>query len=451
VALGLAAFALVFTISSRGGTDRSAGRTGSQHVQLLGGGKIEHVVVLYQENHSFDDVLGVLCVKLARCDGTRTGKLPDGSTVSLKREPDIVPGINHDVASQTLAIDGGKMDGFASIGGCMNGQLACYVQFPPAAIPNVAALARRFVISDRTFEDGPVPTWGSHMTLASANLDDFTGDNPAAIGAHPGPGWGCDGNKDVPWQPPGGGAPALEPACVPKPDGSGPYRSSPVQWVPTIMDRFESAGLSWEIDAPTADDPNGGYGRAVCPVFADCIYSSQAANLHPPEQVIGEAQSGTLPNLALVMPSEANSQHNGESMLQGDNWIGQVVNAIMTGPDWSSTVVFITWDDCGCFYDHVPPPAGLGVRVPMVIVSSWVKRRTTDSNVATFASMLAFTEHVFGLAPLAAADANAYDYAGSFTFAAPPDLARVPLVQHAIPSREQAWLRAHPPDPNDPT
>ena len=93
-------------------------------------------------------------------------------------------------------------------------------------------------------------------------------------------------------------------------------------------------------------------------------------------------------------------------MLQGDNWIGQVVNAVMHGPQWRSTAIFIAYDDCGCFYDHVPPPAGLGVRVPMVIVSPWAKPGYTDSHVAIFASMLAFTEHTFHLRSLGGTDAT---------------------------------------------
>ena len=84
-------------------------------------------------------------------------------------------------------------------------------------------------------------------------------------------------------------------------------------------------------------------------------------------------------------------------MAVGDNWIGQVVSAIETGPDWASTAIFLTWDDCGCFYDHVAPPTGLGIRVPMIMISPYVKAGTTDSNVASFASVLAFTETVFGL------------------------------------------------------
>ena len=84
-------------------------------------------------------------------------------------------------------------------------------------------------------------------------------------------------------------------------------------------------------------------------------------------------------------------------MAQGDNWIGSIVNAIEQGPQWTSTAIFITWDDCGCFYDHVPPPPGLGIRVPMLLVSPYAKAGYTDSAAASFASILAYTEHAFTL------------------------------------------------------
>jgi phospholipase C len=135
-------------------------------------------------------------------------------------------------------------------------------------------------------------------------------------------------------------------------------------------------------------------------------------------------------------------------MIAGDNWIGQVVQAIENGPDWNSTAIFITYDDCGCFYDHVPPPSGLGIRVPMVIVSPYAVPEGNDSNVASFASLLAFTEHTFGLSPLSNVDANAYDYAGSFNFSQQPRRG-IPMVQTPVPKWEQRWVAAHPQD--DPT
>jgi phospholipase C len=116
----------------------------------------------------------------------------------------------------------------------------------------------------------------------------------------------------------------------------------------------------------------------------------------------------------------------------------------MSGPDWSSTAIYITWDDCGCFYDHFPPPAGNGIRVPMVIVSPYARPGYTDSNVASFASIQAFVEHIFGLAPMSTQDAIAYDYMDSFDFRQQP-LSPIALRQHPLPAWLGKWKRLHPP------
>jgi phospholipase C len=226
------------------------------------------------------------------------------------------------------------------------------------------------------------------------------------------------------------------------------------------MDRLDAAGLSWHLYAAAANAATSAAGNpynwAICPIFASCLAALQhgANNVVPTSQIVGDAGAGTLPSFSILLPdngpSGQTSQHNGASMAVGDNWIGQVMSAIENGPDWSSTVVFITYDDCGCFYDHVAPPPGLGIRVPMVIVSPYARPGFTDSGPASFASMLAFTEHLFGLSPLTTSDANAYDYANSFNFSqqrlAPPT-----LVHRAISPAEASYLRQHPPDPNDPT
>src|SRR5262249_46859812 len=142
-------------------------------------------------------------------------------------------------------------------------------------------------------------------------------------------------------------------------------------------------------------------GWAICPTFAECIDGPQAANMVDSSQILTDSAAGALPNFSVVLPNQQWSQHNNDSMQQGDNWIGRVVSAIQAdGTDWPTTAIFITYDDCGCFYDHVPPPPGLGIRVPMVIVSPYAVPGYTDSNDANMNSLLAFTEHQFGLAPL---------------------------------------------------
>ena len=131
----------------------------------------------------------------------------------------------------------------------------------------------------------------------------------------------------------------------------------------------------------------------------------------PSTNILKAARLGNLPKYSIVTPSgysdrlvgTKSSQHNGTSMMAGDNWIGQVVSAIQNGPDWDSTAIFITYDDCGCFYDHVPPPLNPdgsrgGVRLPMVVASPWVRAGSNDSTPTSLAGVLAF---VVGLALIA--------------------------------------------------
>src|SRR5262245_10498831 len=137
---------------------------------------IKHVVVIYQENHSFDNVLGRFCVNTGRCNGTSLGRLPDGSRVPLGEAADIVPNVDHTPNAQATAIDGGRMDGFANLSGC-EAEIGyrCLTQFRPRQIPNLAALAKRFAISDRTFQMDSIPSWGAHLELVAAQLNGFTG------------------------------------------------------------------------------------------------------------------------------------------------------------------------------------------------------------------------------------------------------------------------------------
>jgi phospholipase C len=425
-----------------------------------GTGPIRHIVVVYQENHSFDNVLGRLCVEDQRCDGTEVATLADG-TFPLQQATDVVPSVDHSVAGQVLAADGGKMDQFDQLTGCRATDApayGCLTQFEPSQIPNVAALARSYVISDETFSEDLSPSWGAHLELVTGTLDGFTGANPQVTSLHaPGPGWGCDSYKVTYWRETPTAGTQLVPSCVPFPDGTGAFEPTSVPWVPTIMDRLDAAGLTWRIyathepsSAPAGDLP---YGWAICPTFADCLDTDQAQNMVDSSQVIADAKDDALPNLSLVMPTNPNSQHNDDSMAEGDNWIGSIVSAIQSSPEWDSTAIFVTWDDCGCFYDHVAPPpgSGLGIRVPMIIVSPYAVPGYTDSNVASFASVLAFTEHTFDLAPLGSADENAYDYSASFDYTQAPQPPAFHDTQTPIPKAERQWLQAHPADPNDPT
>jgi phospholipase C len=162
----------------------------------------------------------------------------------------------------------------------------------------------------------------------------------------------------------------------------------------------------------------------ICPSFSECLNTGQKANNVASTSFVSDAQRGSLPSFSIVTPGGKDAQfseHNGFSITAGDNWLGQVASAVMNGPDWRSTVLFITWDDCGCFYDQVRPgvnPGGTpqGPRTPLVIVSPFAKPGFTDTTSSSFAGILSFTERNFGLSPLGFNDALAYPFTNALNF-----------------------------------
>jgi phospholipase C len=385
---------------------------------------IQHVVVILQENHTFDNVLGQLCIQdhRAECNAASTGKNTKGETIGLSRASDVVPGVSHSQKAQLTAMDKGKMDGWEGVSGCAGNQ--CYTQYDPTQIPALAALARAGAISDAFYSRDIVPSWGGHVDFFAQTLDGFVGENPTHLSTAPpaGPGWGCDSNLDSPWINPSTHKKSMQPSCIPDQTGKGPYRKSLAKYVPTFGDRLDAAGMTWGIFGavnPENSSQRGPYKWSICPSFAECLYGPQHNNMHEEEVFIADAEKGTLPNFSIVIPtagaSGPTSQHNGASMIVGDNQIGKEVSKVENGPDGSSTTIFIYYDDCGCFYDHVAPPPGLGIRSPLVIVSPFAKPGYTDHNVATNSSILAYTEKVLGVSPVTEEDATAYDFHESFT------------------------------------
>ena len=420
---------------------------------------IRHVVVIYLENHSFDNVLGFWCQShQARCpDGGMPSsvRLSNGAKVTPYSMPDTVPNVNHTVPSQLAAmhIVGGVplMNGWQNIkfGGCAataNPPYACVGGYTPGHIPNITQLANKFAISDETFSMMDSPSWGGHLYAATASLDGFLGNNPVrAPGVQPHPGWGCDSNRVTPWRSPGGQRQMI-PSCVPDyslslPHG-GAFENTPAAYVPTIFDRLDGAGLSWKIYGP-ASPSDSGYIWAICPSLAECQYTSQRSNLVEPTHFFTAAAAGKLPAFSIVTAGGAghmslSSCHNLTSMTACDNYVGRLVSAAEQSPEWSSTAVFLTWDDCGCFYDQVPPginPDGTreGPRVPLIIISPYARPGFTDTSTTTFAGILGYTERTFGLASLDANDAHAYAFANAFNYAQKP-LQPVKMVTRPLPA-----------------
>src|ERR1019366_10408424 len=199
--------------------------------------------------------------KNARCDGATSGTTSTGTTVPLASAADYVPFDDHSVVGQQRNIDGGKMDGFSLDPNCSGNLATCYSQFDPltgpctagSCIPNYAALAKHFTVSDRTFESYASPSWAGHLVWATAIQDGFYGTNPISSTTGPQPlslgsGWGCDSGRVTPWGP----SQILVPSCVPNASGSlGPNWAGDTgpraPYVPTNFDELAAKGLSWKI------------------------------------------------------------------------------------------------------------------------------------------------------------------------------------------------------------
>jgi phospholipase C len=413
--------------------------------------QVRHVVVIFLENHSFDSLLGFWCDDHPRrCpDGGMPASvtLSNGTVVKPFSDPDRVPVVLHDVEAQQAVIDGGKMDGWQKIpdGSCDAATgYRCISGYKPWRIPNLITLAQHFAISDHTFSLADSPSWEGHMAIVAASTDHFYGNNGRpAPGVPHSTGWGCDSDKVTDWVAPNGTLKTV-PSCVPDPAlglrHGGAFRKTPVSYVPTIMDRFDAAGLTWKIYGA----PKGmkGYGYFdICPTFAECLYSTQDADLVPDAQFLTDTAHGNLPNFSVITPGGGNmlrSCHNGVSITKCDNWIGQLTGAMEKSPEWSSSVVFITFDDCGCFYDQVVPPVEPdgtqeGLRVPLIIVSPYARSGYTDTTPTTFAGILAYTEQNFGLTPLGVNDAGAYPFTSAFDYSQRP-LKPVRMVTRPLPA-----------------
>jgi phospholipase C len=138
-------------------------------------------------------------------------------------------------------------------------------------------------------------------------------------------------------------------------------------------------------------------------------------------QILTDIASNQLQDVSWVIPSGQASDHAGTTDGSGPSWVASVVNAIGNGPYWANTVIFITWDDWGGWYDHVPPPQVLvdcaqwgcgymyGFRVPLIVVSPYAKAQHISHTPHDFGSILKFVETTFGMPSLGYADAAADD------------------------------------------
>jgi hypothetical protein len=212
--------------------------------------------------------------------------------------------------------------------------------------------------------------------------------------------------------------------------------------VTTLADNLQAAGVSWAYYGP----PEGSNGYVW--VALDAINhirnsTTWTTNVFSDTQFISDVKAGKLPAVSWLVTGL--SEHPPASACSGENWTVQQINAIMKSPLWSSTAIFVTWDDFGGFYDHVPPPPedtyGLGMRVPLLIISPYARSGYISHTQYELSSVLKFIEEDFGLPPLTSRDAGANDTTDSFNFTQTA-LSPLLLTTRSCPSAGWASTRA---------
>jgi phospholipase C len=382
--------------------------------------QIQHIIFIIKENRSFDSFYGTF----PGANGATTAPISTGQTITMGHQADQMPRdiSGHGWFDAFTGEDGGKMDHFdLVVGGSVNGDYLGFQQLYQSDIPNYWQYAQNFVLADNMFSSLQSGSFPNHLyTIAAQSGGVFN--NTLQINGK-GQIWGCDAN-------PGTQVPALALNLV----VTKPFPCFSFQ---TLADLLDGAGLSWKFYAPSKG--SAGY------VFSTYDAINQIRNTSlwtthvvPDTQFATDAAAGKLPNVAwLVTTGKSsfgssgggttgvdNNEHPPGSVCSGENWSVTQINALMKGPDWSSSALFLTYDDFGGFYDHVPPPSldiyGLGPRVPLLIISPYAKTGYISHTQYELSSVIKFAEEVFGLPSLGQRDVIANDTTDSFDFTQSP-------------------------------
>jgi len=344
---------------------------------------IETVVVVMMENRSFDHYFGSLSLEEGRAiDGLRAGfsnPMPNGTPVPIfPTDRRCVADPPHSWERSHAQFNGGANDGFvreyhaslisdgytAAEADQLANQVMGYQR--RANIPILYALADEFVLCQQWFCSLLGPTWPNRMYLHSAQSGGrMTNDFPEDL-------------------------------------------QTGFTW-PTIYDRLTAAGIEWKT------------------YFTDLTFLPLWGSLRTPgtavpiTQFVDDALSGNLPPVCHIEPgfldAAASDDHPPHDIMRGEAFLSTVLHALGQGPQWSRTLVIITYDEHGGFFDHVAPPvvddersaAGfgqLGVRVPGLMISPYSPRGVVSSTLYEHSSVPAFIEWLFGLEPLTVRDAQ---------------------------------------------
>ena len=378
-------------------TPRQASATGTRW-------PIKHVIYIVKENRTFDQYFGLY----PGANGTTRGRTRTGWRPLARGIPQTLPhDLQHSYRAALTAWDHGRMDGFARVDDWA--KRYAYSEALPRDIPNYWGWARDFVLGDNFFSSAMGPSFPNHLyTIAAQSV--LTHDNPARRGGSGPWTWGCDAPSYV---------------YVRRYE-----RTGRVNWArPCFGLHSEAAllnakGISWAYYAATKGEK--GYLWSAFDAVRSVRRTSQwHRHVRAVDGLLPDVRAGKLPAVTWVTPVRSLSEHPDFNECLGENWTTRVIDAVMRSPLWRSTAIFLTWDDWGGFYDHVPPPRvdgfGLGFRVPLLVISPYARRGLVDHHRAEFSSVLRFVEENWGLSALTPRDrAGAGDLSYDFSFAEPP-------------------------------
>jgi phospholipase C len=408
-AVALSALAVVAAGCSGGSSKPTPTASSPQGIH-----KIRHVVVIMQENRSFDSYFGTF----PGAAGIPTNAcVPDPQHAGRCVRPyadhaDVNGGGPHSQINATADTNGGKMNGFVAQAeqgrrGCLNvTNPACTNSTTPdvmgyhsaSDIPNYWSYAQHFVLQDQMFE--PNASWSlpEHLFQVSEWSAYCTKHNDPTS---------CTNALQAPGLPPDSGA--LRRAGVRN-------AGAPIYAWTDLTYLLHQRRVSWGYYVVAGTEPDCENDAAVScapvrqnaktpgiwnplPYFDTVKNDGQLDNIQSVAKFYATAKSGTLPAVSWVVPSGAVSEHPPAPVSFGQSYVTSLVNAVMRSPDWSSTAIFLAWDDWGGFYDHVAPPRvdqnGYGLRVPAIVISPYAKQGYVDHQTLSFDAYDKFIEDDF--------------------------------------------------------
>jgi phospholipase C len=382
---------------------------------------IRHVVIIMQENRTVDNLFNGFPGADTVSSGLSNGQIIPLKPVALGAGRDL----DHTHANWWKNWNNGKMDGFAN--SAANNLAYSYV--PQADVAAYWKLASTYTFGDRMFQSNTGPSFVAHQYMIAGQSGNASGNPTGGI-------WGCDAD------------PTARITLV-GPNGTelpGPYPCFDYQ---TMADLLDAKRISWRYYAPGAGD-----GFSILSAFQAIRHirfgADWASNVITPEsRVLTDIKNGQLAQVTWIVPTTARSDHPGSPSDEGPDWVGSIVNGIGASKYWNSTAIFISWDDWGGWFDHVPPPQvdamGLGFRVPVIVVSPYARRGYVSHVTHESSGFLAYMENIFNLPKLGSRDVNADDFNDCF------DYTQAPAAYLPVQTRRSANFLIHegvsgPPD-----